>query len=707
MGAIRQKSLNLTGFDFPERLDAAEVSAGFFRALGARCAAGRIFLPDEDQAGGHTQVALVSSRLWTSRFGRDPALVGRSLTLNGQPHTVVGVLDPGAPWLDAVDIFVPLVRTATPQRGSFELDTVGRLKSGVTLEAARGDLLRVARRLAEQYPDVNAGMGAAIAPSSTWIAGDTLRRALWLLMGAVAFLLLIACVNVANLLLARAAGRVRESALRTALGASRFHLVRQLLTESLVLATAGTVLGLGLAAGIVRAFQTMDPGGIPRLSEIAINGSVLGFTILVALVTTLATGLVPAAQTSAGDIASALREGERGTKGHWRQRRLREVLVGIEVAVSLMLLVGAGLLVRSLGQVLGVDRGFEAENRLVVSVSIPEEYGGVKATQILTDFLARVRVLPDVISAAAVSGRPLSDGSTGLGIGAAGRPDQGGEVPWATWRLVTADYFKTMGVPLLRGRVFTEHDLIARPWRAVVSKRVADLLWPGEDPIGRQMVLWRGQQSNEGEVIGVVGDMRERGLERDPTLAVYFPIYGTNASPQFVVHTRNAPHASVPQLRAILAGLDPQLPISNVRTLDELVARSVATRRFTMLLLGSLAVAALALALAGIAGVLAYSVSTRTAEIGVRLALGASARQVLGLVVAQGMRPVLAGMAVGLAGAAVLSRVMSNLLFGVTALDAATYGTVATALALVAVASCYLPARQVLHVDPVITLRSE
>jgi hypothetical protein len=252
-----------------------------------------------------------------------------------------------------------------------------------------------------------------------------------------------------------------------------------------------------------------------------------------------------------------------------------------------------------------------------------------------------------------------------------------------------------------------EHDLIARPWRAVVSKRVADLLWPGEDPIGRQMVLWRGQQSNEGEVIGVVGDMRERGLERDPTLAVYFPIYGTNASPQFVVHTRNAPHASVPQLRAILAGLDPQLPISNVRTLDELVARSVATRRFTMLLLGSLAVAALALALAGIAGVLAYSVSTRTAEIGVRLALGASARQVLGLVVAQGMRPVLAGMAVGLAGAAVLSRVMSNLLFGVTALDAATYGTVATALALVAVASCYLPARQVLHVDPVITLRSE
>ena len=707
VGTMAWTSMNLTGFDYPEQLNAAEVSSGFFRVLGVTPVAGRTFLDEESEPGHDSHVVLVGHRLWVARFGADPALVGRTLTLDGAAYAVVGVLPAGTPWLDAADIFVPLVRRADADRGSFELAAIGRLKAGVSIDAARADLERVARELAAEYPDVDHGMGIDAGPASEWVASDRLRRALWVLMGAVGFLLLIACVNLTNLFLAKATGGAREHALRAALGASRARLVRQALAESSAVGLAGAGLGLALAAGGLRLLRAFDPGDIPRLAGVAIDWRVLAFTLAAALVTGAATGLVPALQAPYGDIVSALREGERGVAGHRRQRRLRSVLVAAEVALSLMLLVGAGLLVRSFAAVVGGDRGFQTDRRLVAAVNLPASYDGPRAKQLLVDLLARVEASPQVVSAGAVSTRPLVGGSTGLGFAAVGAPDVAGQaVPWASWRLVTRDYFETMGIPLLRGRTFTEQDEVGKPWRVIVSRRVADMLWPGQDPIGRQIVLWKGQEDRVAEVVGLVGDLRERGLDSDPTRAVYLPYYGAARSPvQIVVHTAGAPAAAVPLLRSMLAVLDPSLPLSNVATLDRVVSVSVASRRFVMLLLVVFAAVALLLALAGVYGVLAYSVSRRTAEIGVRVALGASPRRVLWLIVRQGMRPVAAGVGAGLAGAVALSQLMANLLFGVTPEDPLTYAGVAAALTLAAVLSCYLPARQALAVDPVAALK--
>jgi len=708
MGALRGRTLNLVGVGFPERVDGAEVTAGFFNALRVGGVKGRVFTADEDQPG-RPPVAVLSHDYWTRRFGGDPSLVGRSLTFNNQPYTVVGVLPAGTPWLNAADVFVPLVRRPDAGRSSFELTTIGRLRPGVAVDAARADLKAVARQLAERYPDANTGLEADVQPSTAWLGGDALRRALLILLGAVGFLLLIACVNVANLLLARAAGRARESAVRLAIGAQRADLVRQVLLESLLYAIAASAIGLALAHALLRLFKWLSPGGIPRLSETDLNAWVLAFTIAMAAVTCVATGLIPALQSAGTDVLPALREGDRGAKGHRRHTRVRGALVAVEVALSLVLLVGAGLLVRSLGQVLGVDRGFQTANRFVATVNIPDNYDQARVSQLMSDLLSQVRTMPDVISVAAVSGRPLGRGSTGLGIAT---PDQKADaktpVPWASWRLVTTDYFRTIGVPLLRGRTFTERDTLGKPWRAIVSQRVADLLWPARDPIGQTIILWKGQTNLPGEVVGVVGNMRERGLESDPTLAVYFPMYGSGWSPpQVIAHTIGEPQALVTNLRSTLARLDPNVPVSNVATLDEVISRSVAPRRFTVVLLASLAVLAMLLAASGIYSVLAYAVSTRTAELGVRLALGATRGRLLRLVVSQGMRPVVLGLVVGLGAAAALSRLMTGLLFGVTAADPWTYVTTAIGLTMIGIAACYVPARRATEIDPVTALRYE
>jgi putative ABC transport system permease protein len=528
-------------------------------------------------------------------------------------------------------------------------------------------------------------------------------------MGAVGFMLLIACVNLMNLLLAKATGRAREQALRVALGASRWRIVRQMLAESLLLSALGAGLGIALATGLIALLRASRPGGIPRLAEVAIDPAVLGFTTLVAIVVALLTGLAPALQASHAQLLQTLREGERGVAGERRMGRLRSVLVGAEVALSLSVLVGAGLLLRSFEQLLHVDRGFSSEGRLLVEVSLPPGYDNARLTQFLQQFLARVQALPQVVSAAAVSGRPLGAGSTGLGFAAADRPGQAGAaVPWASWRFVTSDYFAAMGVPLLKGRTFTDGDRVGEPWRVVVSKRLAEQLWPGQDPIGLRMILWKGQGDRPAEVVGVVGDMRERGLAFDPTLAVYFPYYGAGLSPvQFVVHTRAAPAALVPALRAALRELDASLPLSNVRSLDEMVSASLASRRFTMLLLAAFAVVALLLALAGVYGVLSYAVSRRTNEIGVRVALGASRGDVLRLIVGQGMRPVVQGALLGVAASLLLSRLMTSMLFGIGTSDPLTYAAVTLALVAGAALACYLPALRALRVDATSALRQE
>ncbi len=712
LGAYRFTSANLTGFEYPERLSAGRVTSGFFgHVLGTPPILGRDFLDEEDDLGSESRVVLLSHDFWQGRFGRDPDILGTTLTLDGEPYSVIGVLPSGTPWLDYGDVYLPLVRSPEDARASFELPVVGRLKPGVTLEAGLADLERIASTLAQAYPEADAGMGIRLEGSGTWLTDSSTRRALWILLGAVGFLLLIACANLANLLLAQATGRSRETAIRAAVGASRGRLLRQGLTESVFLSLLGAGLGIALAASGLRALRALDPGDIPRLADVEINGWVLAFTLGAGVLTGTVTGLVPAMQAWVTQAAHTLRSGGAGVAGSRKSRRLRSALVSAEVALSLMLLVGAGLLIRSFTELLDVDAGFQAENRLVASVSLPPSYGSEETETFLRQFMDAARGIPQIREAAAVSGRPIAGGSTGLGIVHPDDPQPEGGIPWATWRLVTPGYFAAMGLPLRRGRLFDETDELVpgerAPWRIVMSERLAELLWPGEDPIGRTALLWAGQEDRPGEVVGVVGDMRERGLDSDPTLAVYLPYYGAGWSPSFLFHTSGEPTAVVPALRTVLAELDPALPLSEVTTLENLIGRSMAGRRFIVALVGLFAAIALLLAMAGVYGVQAYTVAGQTSEIGVRVALGAGHADVLRRIVLRAMRPAAVGIVVGLAGALALSRVMASLLFQVRASDPAAYLGAAGLLMVTALMSCWLPARRALNVDPVMAVRAE
>jgi putative ABC transport system permease protein len=708
MAAYHDLTVNMTGFGDPEQVAAGMISSGFFRLLGAKPLVGRDFLPEEDQPGHENHVLLLRNKFWRSHFRGDPQVIGKTVRLNDKAFQIVGVLPPGEPWLDAADIFIPLVQDPKADHGSFEFAVIGRLRKGVGAPAALADLQTICKSLEVQYPKDDAGMGVTFEPASRWLAGDNLRTKLWVLMGAVGFLLVIACVNLANLLLAKATGRTREIAIRVALGATRARIVRLVLAESLVLGLSGAAFGTLLAWIAIAAIKAAGPSDIPRIDQVGMNPWVLGFTLITAVVTGLLSGMVPAFQAPYKNTIPGLREGERSQGGSRGQRRLRAALVTAEVALSLMLLVGAGLLIRSFDRLLRVDRGFQSENRLLVAINIPGAYRE-RAEQVKNGFLARVSSMPGVISAAALNSRPIVGWDPGMGIVAAERPDgTNGSFPWAGWRIVSGDYFRAMGIPLLRGRTFTEHDKIGKPWRVIISQRLADVLWPGENPVGHEARLWKGQNDFPAEVIGVVGNQRERGIDADPTLTVYLPSYSAGSGPtQFVVHTAGAPTAIASTLRSILKEVDSNLPLADVQTLDEIVSKSVAPRKFNMMLLTIFAGVALLLAMIGVYGVLAYSVAQRTAEIGLRVALGATPANVLRLIVGQGMRPILLGIALGLGGAVMLSQALSSLLFGIKPVDPATYGAVAVFVGAIAVVSCYLPARRALGVDPVAALRQE
>ena len=709
IAAIEYGSVNLTGTGYPERLRRGLISAEFFQVLGVTPLKGRLFTKGEDAAGAARNGVLLSFGTWQSRFASDPGILGRQVTLDGQSYTVIGILPRGTPWLDAAEVFLPMERRPDADRGSFELEVIGRLKPGVTIEASLADLQPVANRLAGLYPKDDGGMGFVIEPSSSWVASDTTRRALWILMGAVGFLLLIACVNLANLFLARATSKTREQALRSALGASRGRLVRQVLTESLLVSSIGAAFGLLMAFGIIRVLRAWNPAGVPRMAEVSIDGWVLGFTALATIVTALLAGIVPALHAGHQNLSGALREGDRNVGGGRFLGRLRGVLVTTEVAASLALLIGAGLLLRSFQRVMAQERGFISDGRILAEVATPRSYDDARSGQFLAALRERLGANPEITTVSVVSRRPLTGVGTGMGFGAADKPSPASkEVPWAAWRIITKDYFRALGVPLIAGRDFAESDLISKPWRVIISKSLAQQLWPGENAVGRQLIMWKGQSDESAEVIGVAGDMRDWSLQDGPSLAVYLPYYGARAGTfQLVLHTRGDVSSTQQLLRRTLAELDPGLPLSRVESLDHLVGESVGSRRFVMMLLATFACVALVLALAGIYGVLSYAVSRRTSEIGVRLALGASPRGVLGLIVAQGMLPVGVGVVAGVVAAAGLTRLMASLLFGVSATDVVTYAGVAGLLGAAALVSCYVPARQALKVDVVAALRKE
>jgi predicted permease len=711
LGAYRFASANLTGMEHAEQLSLGRVTSGFFGGiLGVRPVLGRTFLPGEDSGQGENRIALLGNEFWHNRFGGDPDILDTVLTLDGESYTVIGVLPRGRPWLDFADVYVPMVREFETVRVSFELAVIGKLLPGMTLEGGQADLDGVAQRLEEAFPEELAGIGVTVGPSSEWVADPEIRRALWVLLGAVGFLLMIACVNLANLFLARATGRVRETAIRAATGASRGRLIRQGLTESLVVSLLGAALGLALASWGVSTLTAMAPGDIGGLSDVTINGWVLAFTLGAGVLTGVVTGLVPALQASGGDAASTLRAGGQSIAGNRAQNRLRGVLVAAEVALSLVLLVGSGLLIRSFGELMGAEKGFETENRLIASVNIPDTYGPEEFLSFNSQLLERVRALRPVESAAAVHIRPLSGGSTGLGFVRPDQPDPEGGIPWASWRLISSGYFETIGVPILRGRDFTEDDLNFSGEGAfpiIISERIAELLWPGEDPRGRIMTLWAGQTERPGEIVGVAGDMLERGIDQGPTFAVYLPYFGPGWPPELVVHTAGDPTALVPSLRNILAEMDPNIPLSDIATMEDMVGRSVGSARFITVLVSVFAALALILALAGVYGVQSYSVAQQTSEIGVRVAIGAGKGQILKRVILQAMRPAALGVVVGLGGAFALSRFMTTLLFGVEASDPVTYASVAGLLVVAALVSAWLPALRASRVDPVIAFRTE
>ena len=700
-------AVNLTGAGEPERLTGSRVTANYFRAFGVKPALGRVFGGDEERAGPEP-VAVLSDGLWRRRFGGDPSVVGKSLTLDGKAVTVVGVAPPEFQYPAGTELWVPLDLDDPEMkiRAAHFLRPIGLLKEGVTLEQARAETDLIARRLEEQYPETNERWSLNLVPLEEQVVGGV-RTSLWVLLGAVGFVLLIACANVSNLMLARAAGLRRELALRTALGASRWRVARQQLTESVLLALAGGALGLLLASWGVDVLTALGAGDIPRTREIGVDGRVLAFTAALSVLTGLVFGLLPALRASRTNLNEVLKDAGRGTAGPGRGR-VRAALVVSEIALALTLLVGAGLLVKSFVGLRRVNPGFEPANVLTVRIDLararyakPEQ-----AAAFFGELQRRVAGLPGVEAVGMVSELPLSGQPNDMYFSVAGRPPQTADQKvTADYRRVNHDYFRAMRVPVLRGRGFTEQEVAGNAQVVVINETLARNFFPDEDPLGRRLVIDFGK-AEEFEIVGVAADVLHRSLEGGVYQMMYVPtlrIGGTN----LVVRTSSDPLALASAVRGEVAAVDREQPISAVRAMEEVVSGSVAQQRFRTLLLAAFACVALLLAGVGIYGVIAYSVTHRTHEIGVRMALGAGVADILKMVIGQGMALALAGVALGLLAALALTRVLSSLLFGVTATDAATFAAVSFLIAAVAFLACLLPARRATKVDPMVALRYE
>ena len=699
-------ALNLTGQGEPERLSVAGVTGNYFRALGVKPELGRTFQL-ENESTGRDQVTVLSYGFWQKRFGGDPGIVNKTITLDGKTFEVLGVMPQDFSLSQDTALWVPMTFDVAPemrQRKAHFLRPIGRLKPGVTLAQAQADTDAIARRLEELYPESNRGWNLRLVGLHEQLVGNT-RPTLFILFGAVGFVLLIACANVANLLMVRAASRQKEIALRTALGAGRLRIVRQMITESVLLSLIGGTLGTLLANWGIDLLVAVSADSLPPTARVKIDATVLGFTLVLSLVTGVLFGLAPALRTMKLNLSESLKEGGRtGSEGAGRNLT-RSALVVLESAVAVVLLVGAGLLIRSLIQLQNTKPGFDASHVLTMRVDLPRKkyQAEEKTANFFQDLETRIGSLPGVESVGLISELPLGGRSNDMPYTVEGRPPVSIDQAFDhDFRRVNSQYFRSLRIPLQRGRNFTEQEVRDGAKVLLVSELLVQQVFPNEEPLGKRLVMMSGTAF---EIIGVVGDIRHRGLAAQPSGAMYMPTYETGMN--LVIRTQGEPTAVAGAVRQAVLGIDPDQPVATIRTMDQWLENSVATPRYRTTLLALFALVALVLASTGIYGVMSYSVTQRTHEIGVRMALGARPFDVLKLVVGQGMLLVIIGVAIGLLAAFALTRVMSALLFGIGAKDPFTFVTVGVLLTLVALVACFIPARRATMVDPLVALRYE
>ncbi len=718
LAALHIDFVNMTGQGDPQRLNVQMATATLFPLLGVNALEGHTFTADEDRYGA-PPVVLLSYSFWQQNFGGERSILGKSITLNNQSYTVTGILPPGFQIIVPVDVMVPFAPWAhgLPDDRNWHpgIIAIGRLRQNVTLKQAQAEMATIAERLDKQYPIYDTGMGAHVNGMQDLLV-QNVRPALLVLLGAVGLVLLIACGNIANLLLARAASRQREMAVRTALGASRLRIVRQLLTESLLLAVAGAAVGLLLAQVILRPLLLLAPSALPNLGKIGIDGHVLAFTAIIALATGVLFGLAPALQTSKLDIRSALSDASRGSTGGAGRHRVRNILVVSEVALALVLLISAGLLIRSFARLQDVQTGFEPSHLLIADVPLSSKAYAQPAQRMefFDELLARARALPGVTSAGAALILPVTGSGSSIHFNIQGRPPKSPhDYILVGYRPVSPQYLQTLHVPLLAGRMLQEADTERAPYVAVVNESMARQYFPGQSPLGKKIQLGAipNNQIPWMEIVGVVGDMKQN-LASEASSEMYIPYRQADSMlPIFamsvVLRTAGDPHAEVSALRGAVHNLNPNQPVVKFRTMQENIATSVSDPRFRTILLGIFAASALLLSVIGLYGLMAYSVTQRTSEIGIRLALGAQRADVTKMIIRDGLKLVLTGIVLGVAGALVLTRLLARFLYGVLPNDPATFVVVSVILAAVALVACYIPARRAMKVDPMVALRYE
>ncbi len=722
MGAAEYWTPNLTGVDKPERVWALHITSDILPLLGIQPLLGRMFLHEEDVRGREHEVIL-SFHAWQRRFGGDSGIIGRSIALDGEKYTIVGVMPPEFKfalfWATKAELWAPLSLTGREtERGGNSLRLFARLKPGVTLEQARAEMATITSRLEQEYPGTNRDY--IVLPLKEKVVGD-IQPALLVLLGAVSFVLFIACANVAHMLLARSAARQKEVAVRKALGAGRSRMIRQFLTESLLLTLLGAAAGLLLALWGIRVLVTLSPADIPRVDTVTLDGHVLLFVLAVSVLTGVCFGIAPALQASTVNLNDSLKEGGRGSSEGFHRNRLRSLLVASEFALALILLVGAGLMIRSFIALQSIDPGFNPDHVLSMVVSLTGSQSAEPSHRVAFDraLLEQVRALPGVKSASAINHLPLAGDLWTRSFIIQGRPiPRPGEAPEAVYRMVMPGYFHTMNIPMLRGRDVTEGDGLNAPPVVIVNEALARQCWPGEDPIGKRFALEDSLPNPEWiTVVGVVKNAREKDWAATPDMEMYLPFLQSREyreSPQshftyvtLVVRTSGDSASLASAIASRVWALDRNVTVSQVQSMQEVVANATAQPRFNLLLLGAFATVALILAGVGIYGVMSYSASRRTHEIGVRMALGAKRADVLKLVTRQGMMLALVGAATGLEGSFGLTRMMSSLLYGVHPDDPVTIIGVSLLLGLVALVASYIPARRAMKVDPMVALRYE